>query len=67
MMRHVLVAKGPWNIVQGYDVRPIVTGMSIDDAGVVEDIARSSLLARSIPPPPPPPTIEQTCWDGRDE
>ena len=26
MMRHVLVAKGLWNIVQGVDIRPIVVG-----------------------------------------
>ena len=65
MMRHVLVAKGLWNIVQGYDVRPIVARMSSDDVGVVEDVAGSSLLARSVPPPPPP-TAEQIRWDGRD-
>ena len=55
MMRHVLVAKGLWNIVQGYDVRPIVAGTSTDDARVVEDAAGSSLLAHFAPPPPPPP------------
>ena len=68
MMRHVLVAKGLWNIVQGYDVRPIVAGTSIDDVGAVKDVAGTSLLARSVPPPPPPPppTAEQIHWDGRD-
>ena len=66
MMRHVLVAKGLWNIVQGYDVRPIVVGTSTNDVGVVEDVAGSSLLARSFSPPPPPPTIEQIFWDSKD-
>ena len=64
MMRHVLVAKGLWNIMQGYDVCPIVVGTSTNDVGVVEDGAGSSLLAHSIPPPPP--TAEQIHWDGRD-
>ena len=54
MMHHVLVAKGLWNIVQGYDVRPIVAGTSTDDVGAVEDVAGTSLLACSVPPPPPP-------------
>ena len=65
MMHHVLVAKGLRNIVQGYDVRLIVAGTSTDDVGAVEDVAGTSLLARSVPPPPPP-TTEQICWDGRD-
>ena len=65
MMRHVLVAKGLWNIVQGYDVCPIVVGMSTDDARVVEDVAGSSLLTRSALPPPPP-TAEQICQDVKD-
>ena len=62
MMHHVLVAKGLWNIVQGYDVRPIVAGTSTDDAGAAEDVAGTSLLARSVPPP----TAKQIRWDGRD-
>ena len=65
MMHHVLVTKGLWNIVQGYDVCLVVAGTSNDDAGAVEDVAGTSLLARSVPPPPPP-TAEQICWDGRD-
>ena len=65
MIRHVLATKGLWNIVQGYDVCPIVVGTSTDDVGVVEDVAGSSLLARSIPPPPPP-IVEKIHWDGRD-
>ena len=65
MMRHVLVAKGLWNIVQGYNVHPIMAGTPTVNAGAIEDVARTSLLARSIPPPPPP-TAEQICWDGKD-
>ena len=65
MMCHVLVAKGLWNIVQGYDVRPIVARTSTDDVGAVEDVAGTSLLARFVPPPPPP-KAEQIRWDGRD-
>ena len=64
MMRHVLVAKGLWNIVQGYDVCPIVAWASTDDAEVVEDVAGSSLLAQPVPPAPSP-TAEQICWDGK--
>ena len=76
MMRHVLVAKGLWNIVQGDDVRPIVvastsrTGTSdtgnasTSDACSVQDAAGSTSTAAPIFAPRP--TFEQLFWDGRD-
>ena len=64
MMRHVLVAKGLWNIVQGIYNRPasartIVTG---DEAGAVDDIAGSSAAAAEDAKCTP----EQAKWDGKD-
>ena len=44
MMRHVLVAKGFWNIVQGFDVRP---GSEMD-SGTVEHGAGSSTFAATV-------------------
>ena len=44
MMRHVLVAKGFWNIVQGFDVRP---GSEMD-SGTVEQGAGSSTFAATM-------------------
>ena len=66
MMRHVLVAKGLWNIVQGVDVRPIVVGNAANapETGDVEDVAGSSTAATTIRAPPP--TAEQSHWDGKD-
>ena len=66
MMRHVLVAKGLWNIVQGVDVRPIVVGNAANAAEIcdVEDVAGSSTAAATIRAPPP--TAEQSRWDGKD-
>ena len=66
MMRHVLVAKGLWNIVKGVDVH-LVMGRDAANAaeiGDVEDVAGSSTVAKTIRAPPP--TAEQICWDGRD-
>ena len=40
MMRHVLVAKGLWNIVKGNDTRPGST-----NTGTVEDVAGSDFDA----------------------
>ena len=45
MMHHVLVAKGFWNIVQGFDVRPGSVGA---DSGLVEDGAGSSTFAATV-------------------
>ena len=42
MMHHVLVAKGFWNIVQGFDVHPGSMGA---DSGTVEDGANSCTVA----------------------
>ena len=72
MMRHVLVAKGLWNIVKGVDVRPVVgrDAANAVETGDVEDAvgsstaAGSSTIAATIRAPPP--TAEQICWDGRD-
>ena len=66
MMRHVLVAKGLWNIVQGVDVRPIVANNAANAAetGDVEDVAGPSIGATTIRAPPP--TAEQSRWDGKD-
>ena len=75
MMRHVLVAKGLWNIVQGDNVRPIVvasttrTGTSTGststgDAGAVEDAIGSTSIAAPIYAPRS--IVEQLCWNGRD-
>ena len=67
MMRHVLVSKGLWNIVQGIDVRlvVVVNVASAMEIGTVEDVAGSSSIV--VPPVIAPPlTVEQTCWDGKD-
>ena len=66
MMRHVLVAKGLWNIVQGVDVRPIVGRDAANAAktGDIEDVTCSSTAATTIRTPPP--TAEQSRWDGKD-
>ena len=37
MMRHVLVSKGFWNIVQGFDVRPRSM-----DSSTIEDVVGTS-------------------------
>ena len=66
MMRHVLVAKGLWNIVQGIDVRPVVVVDAANAAaeiGDVEDVTGSSTL---VAPVRAPPLTEQICWDGKD-
>ena len=52
MMRHVLVSKGFWNIVQGFDVRP-----GSVDSGTVEDVAGTSTVRAA----PVLPTTEQVC------
>ena len=61
MMRHVLIAKGLWNIVKGNDTR---TGST--NTGTVEDAASFDSDAAPAPQVLPPPTIDQTRWDGRD-
>ena len=65
MMRHVLVAQGLWNIVQGVDVRPTVGRDAANAAktGDIEDVAGSSVAATVRAPPP---TAEQSRWDGKD-
>ena len=57
MMHHVLVSKGFWNIVQGFDVRP-----GSVDSGTVEDVAGTSTVRAAAVLP----TAEQVRWDGRD-
>ena len=57
MMHHVLVSKGFWNIVQGFDVHP-----GSVDSGTVEDVAGTSTSGAAAVLP----TIEQVHWDGRD-
>lgn len=59
MMRHVLVAKGLWNIVQGVDVRPTVgrDAANAAETGDIEDVAGSSAAATVRAPPP---TVEQS-------
>ncbi len=57
MMQHVLVSKGVWNIVQGFDVRP-----GSVDAGSIEDVAGPSSSAAAVVLP----TAEQARWDGKD-
>ena len=57
MMCHVLVSKGFWNIVQGFDVHPVSM-----DSGTVEDVAGTSTSGSAAVLP----TAEQVCWDGRD-
>ena len=45
MMHHVLVAKGFWNIVQCFEVRPRSVGA---DSGKVEDGAGSNTVAAIV-------------------
>lgn len=75
LMRHVLVAKGLWNIVQGDNVRPIVvasttrigTGVGSTSIGVrvllsmlhVLHLLWLLFLQHN-------PTAKQLCWDGND-
>jgi hypothetical protein len=73
MMRHVLVAKGLWNIVQGVERRPVThatTGTTntcdgstrADEDGVEDDIPQIPVCANvSVAP-----IAEQIRWDGRD-
>ena len=71
MMHHVLVAKGFWNIVQGFDERPGSVGA---DSDIVEDGAGSSTFAAIVGAigfgtscaTAVLPTAEQSHWDGRD-
>ena len=71
MMHHVLVAKGFWNIVQGFEVRP---GFVVADSGTVEDGAGSNTVAATVGAAGLAtsraaailPTAEQGRWDGRD-
>ena len=46
MMQHVLVSKGVWNIVRGYDVRPF----SVDTSSVVDAAGTSTDPARVVLP-----------------
>ena len=62
MMRHVLVAKGLWNIVQGIDVRPASVAVEVVDAtGAVDDgtCTSTGTGAGSSTARDPPPTLEQ--------
>ena len=61
MMRHVLVSKGFWNIVQGLDVRPVSL-----DSGTVEDVAGPRTSGAGATAAAGLPTAEQVRWDGRD-
>ena len=65
MMRHVLVAKGLWNIVQGVERRPI-TGATIVADGDAEGVKDNILHVSVRVADPPPSTTEQIHWDGRD-
>ena len=38
MMRHVLVAKGLWNVVQGVEKRLVVENTNADGTDSVEDV-----------------------------
>ena len=62
MMRHVLVAKGLWNIVQGVEKRP-VTAANDGDADGIEDADLQIPVHAAVPAAP---TVEQLRWDGRD-
>jgi hypothetical protein len=70
MMRHVLVAKGLWNIVQGVERRPVTpattgttnTSTVADEDGVEDDILQIPVRAAVFVAP----TVEQIRWDGRD-
>ena len=66
MMRHLLVAKGLWNIVQGKYVCPVVVvdAANATKTGVLEDVAGSSIVV--APVRAPPLTLEKICWDGKD-
>ena len=63
MMRHVLVAKGLWNIVAGIDVRP---ASGAKNAGIVVDEAGTSTTSTTQVQVIEPPTQNQRRWDGRD-
>lgn len=57
IMRHVLVSKDFWNILQGIDIRPrSVYSRSIEDIASPNTSSAIALLS----------TIVQVCWDGRD-
>jgi transposase InsO family protein len=71
MMRHVLVAKGLWNIVQGLEKRPANVATNVEsssDVDGVEDVEGSNAFqipisrhAQELPPIP-----EQVRWDAKD-
>ena len=63
MMRHVLVAKGLWNVVQGAEKRPVVENTNADGTDSVEDVDHPADAHATVSVVP---TAEQLRWDGRD-
>ena len=64
MMRHVLVAKGLWNVVQGAKKRPVVENINADGTDFVEDVDHPVDAHATVSVVP---TAEQLRWDGRDD
>ena len=63
MMRHVLVAKGLWNVVQGAEKRPVVENTNADGTDSVEDVDHPVDAHATVSVVP---TAEQLRWDGKD-
>ncbi|MDM1534572.1 hypothetical protein, partial [Myroides marinus] len=64
MMRHVLVAKGFWNVVNGREARPTLP--LVEQVGSDADTGEATGSGGSVDILGVPPTVEQTRWDGRD-
>ena len=61
MIRHVLVAKGLWNIVAGIDVRP---ASRAKNAGiVVDEVGTSTTSTTQVPVVKPPTHIREGGMD----
>ena len=63
MMRHVLVAKGLWNVVQGVQKRLVVENTNVNGTDSVEDVDHPVDAHATISVVP---TTEQFRWDVRD-
>ena len=63
MMRHVLVVKRLWNVVQGVEKRPVVENTNADGTDSVEDVDHPTHAHVAISVVP---NAEQLCWDVKD-
>ena len=63
MMRHVLVAKGLWNVVHGVRKRLVVENTNTDGIDSIEDVDHRTHAHAVVSVVQ---NAEQLRWDGRD-